>query len=488
MLQAHNCRSPKFLFINPPRCGKVPVIREDRCEITERSSVIPPYSLLQMAAILRENGHCVDLIDANGIYASYADISREISYSKHFYNFLVFRFTPTTFDWDMNTARMIKKLSPNTKVVGLCYTLGTLSERVMLESPYMDIYIRDGYESVISKLASVLVCGDSLACVEGITYRNSSGEIVANPPASPIEDYNSLPLPAYDLLGDMWEYYMNTSVGSPFSIVYASKGCPYGCKFCNVSRTKWMKRDADSVIYELMYLKKEKKIRTVSFFDETFTIDRDRVEGICKAIRTHNLRIKWYCNTRVDLVDEELLKMMRASGCEGISFGVESGSDKILNSINKGFSVNQAERAIKISKRAGIKVNCSFVVGFPEENKSTIEETKKFVSRTLPNGAQFNVFVPYPGTPLYEEIFCKESKVDWRLLYQDHSITSTENMSSSDIDRTRVNMYRSLYINPGWWLNNIWHVCSQPRDFPMAFAYVRRIFSNFVVHGMNDAH
>ena len=234
-------------------------------------------------------------------------------------------------------------------------------------------------------------------------------------------DYDSIPMPAYDLLPPLNNYYVRTKHGAPYTTIHTSKGCPYGCIYCTVAGTKWNPKSAKTVFKEIKYLYVNHGVKTISFFDETFTYDYDRVTEICNQLIDDQIMVTWYCNTRSNKVNLELLKLMREAGCKGISLGVESGSQTILNNAKKGTTVEQNEQAIAAAKKAGIKTYCSFMFGLPGENWDTIKETIDFVKRTCPNGAQFNVVVPYPGTKLFD--LAKENgwislKIDWNKLYQ----------------------------------------------------------------------
>lgn len=478
----------KVLLINPPRFHGIPVIREERCEITERYSVLPPYSLLQIASILRSDGHEVQLIDANGWNLSWEEVNSRVRNMK--YDVLIFRFTPTTFDWDTKIASISKKSHPNALTAGICWTLQTVPRGVLQSYVDLDIYIIHEYETVASSLISSISRDDNLSTVPGIAYRASNG-IKVNDPARSLTDWDSLPLPAYDLLPSLKNYFINTPHGAPFTIMYTSKGCPYSCIFCTVRNTKLKKRSAESVLKELKYLKENFNLKTVSFFDETFAIDRERVITIAEAIKRDKLKITWYCNTRVDLVDKELLKIIYDGGCRGVSYGVESGSQEILDKAKKGITVQQAENAITWAKETGINVYCSFIFGLPGENWKTVEETIKFVKRTLPTGAQFNVAVPYTGTELYRVALNKgwiKDGTNWKEMYQHEAVMKTDELSYENLNKARKMAYRALYFNPKWWLQNIRHTIRQPNDFPLATKYAIKIMKNYIFHRMIHAH
>lgn len=160
----------KVLLVNPPRFHGIPVIREERCEITERNSIIPPYSLLQIASRLRVEGHEVQLIDANGENLSWAELDRRIGDIPC--NVLIFRFTPTTLSWDVKTASLSKKNNPWALTVGICWTLRTNPLKVMQNAIYLDVYIVHEYETVAPSLVSAVSEGRDLSTVSGIAYRH----------------------------------------------------------------------------------------------------------------------------------------------------------------------------------------------------------------------------------------------------------------------------------------------------------------------------
>jgi anaerobic magnesium-protoporphyrin IX monomethyl ester cyclase len=478
----------KVLLVNPPRFEGIPVIREERCEITERYSVLPPYSLLQIASILRNNGHKVELIDANGLNLAWDQLNAQMNIID--YEVLIFRFTPTTFDEDNKAASVSKQSHPKAWTIGICCTLYTVPKEVLQGSPDLDIYIGHEYEVVAPAVVDALSGGADLSSVEGIAYRKGSNLRVTEDVES-LADWDSMPLPAYDLLGSLRPYFINTPHGSPFTTMYTSKGCPYSCIFCTVRNTPVRKRSAESVLEELRYLKKKFNIKMVSFFDETFTLDRPRVIAICDALKKEKLKVIWYCNTRVNLVDSALLKLMYEAGCRGLSFGIESGSQEILDRARKGTTVKQAENAVKWAKEAGIKVLCSFIIGLPGENLRTAEETINFVKRTLPTGAQFNVAVPYPGSDLYRIAINKgwiKKDIDWRQMFQHESIMRTDRLDNESLNRARKKAYRALYFNPKWWLQNTGHTLRHLEDLPLATRYSFKIMINFILRKMEHGH
>jgi len=477
----------KVALVNPPRFDGDSVVREERCEVRERYSVLEPYSLLQLAAILRGSGHSVRMLDANGFDATPDEVESWLRGSG--YDAMIFRFTPTTFDHDMEVAKASKRASPEARTIGICWTLRTVPGEVMADAPPLDVYLRHEYESVGPALIDALERGMPLDGVPGLAYRDD-GHVGITPDARPIKDYDALPVPAYDLLPSLDPYFISAPACKPFTIMYASKGCPYACSFCTVARTAWRFRSADSVLEELRYLADRFGIRTVSFFDETFTMNKRRVREICDGIRRERLDVRWYCNTRVHLVDPELLAAMRAAGCSGISFGVESGNQRILDSVSKQATVEQAAQAIRWAKDAGIKTYCAFILGLPGETWESAIDTIEFALRTLPNGAQFNVLAPYPGTELYEQLreAGKIPELDWKEMHQHNAILGTDALTPEQLNRLRKLAYTRLYFSPRWWRENLRFALATRDDFELASRYAIRVLRNYFVHGMQGTH
>jgi len=159
----------RVLLVNPPRFEGIPVIREERCEITERYSILEPYSLLQMGALLRQQGHEVELLDMNGFDLQWKELESRLGSSKP--GAVLFRFTPTTFDHDVRTASIARSVLPEARTIGVCWTLRTLPQEVMSQAPDLDFYIRQEYEVVAPSLMDAIQKGSPMDEVAGIAYR-----------------------------------------------------------------------------------------------------------------------------------------------------------------------------------------------------------------------------------------------------------------------------------------------------------------------------
>ena len=479
----------RFALVNPPRHYGIPVIREDRCEITERSSILPPYSLLQIASFLIEQGHDVHFLDANEKNLTIVECNQWLARLSP--EILVFRFTPTTFLTDTKLAESVKLINPSCLSIGICYTLNPVYREVMNELDSLDCYVlEEDYEHIIGRVAQAAEDRNRLAHVPGIAWRDSASGIHKNESRPCDDSLDELPMPAFDYVSE--GRYLNKSLRKDnYFILSTSRGCPYSCSFCTMARTKVRMKSPDIVIEEITYLIKRLGTSRLSFFDETFTIDRERSLAICERLASCGYRLRWYCNTRVDCVDKELLNRMAEAGCEGISYGVESGSQRILDGAKKGTNVDEGRKAIAMTKASGITAYASFVLGLPGEDWETLNSTLDFVMSTKPNGAQFNLAVPYPGTSLYELALKKgwiEGDVPWLDLYQHKAHMRTEVLSQEDLEESRLRMYRSLYLNPGWIVENAKHIISGTHSLPIALDYYFKGLCGLMLRGMKHSH
>lgn len=478
----------RVVFINPPRFNEViPVTREDRCEVTDRYSIVPPYSLACMASILREKGHEVSIIDANAMKMTYADLKSRIQDVT--VDAVVFRFTPTTYDWDMMVADFVKAKNNNIATIGVCLTLHLLGKEVLDRSPSLDYYLPLDWEDVLPNLLDFIE-SDGNFVLSGVYYREDS-EVRYEAIVETKTDYDALPLPAYDLLPDFKLYRPNAPTSGNYMVLYSSKGCPYSCTYCTVARTPFKMKSQKRLLEELRVLYDQYNVRLISFFDETFTLKKTRIMNLCDSIKETMPELRWYCNTRANLIDEDILRAMKSGGCRGLSLGIESGSQRILDNVNKGITTEEAGKAIKMAKDAGLLVYASFIFGLPGEDRDSVRDTMAFVKKTLPHGAQFNVAVPYPGTEFYNYVIENvliSKEVIWGDLMQHRATVRTESLSQNELEKIRKNAYRILFLNPEWLGQNVGWILKNTGYFSMGVKYYIKALKNLFIHKMEHAH
>jgi anaerobic magnesium-protoporphyrin IX monomethyl ester cyclase len=220
---------------------------------------------------------------------------------------------------------------------------------------------------------------------------------------------------------------------------------------------KYRMRSPENVVDELEYLHKTFNVKKFTFCDDAFTVDQFRTEKLCSEIIKRGLKIEWNCGTRVDMITKELLLKMKEAGCISVWFGVESGSQKVLDCMNKGISTEQTLRSLSWVREVGLKPVPNVILGFPGETKETAWETIKFVERISPDDVGFyNVATPFPGTPMYDLV--KEKGwlriTDFDKYDTTTPVFETPLLSMSEMGRLREAAFHHFYLRPGYFIHN----------------------------------
>jgi len=431
---------PRILLVNPPQRSKYPQ---------------PPLGLAMIAAVLEEGGYQVKILDLHALGFSEESLSETISQEKPDVVGIT-SFTPTI-NAAIRVAEKVKQSDHNITVV-LGGPHGTmLPEETLHNSSEIDIVVRGEGEQTMLELVRVLEehSKNGLEEISGITYRESSNTR-SNPSKLPILNLDTLPFPAFHLL-PLGKYHLHPPFGrrSPAMPIITSRGCPYRCAFCSKSifGKKHRGNGPDYVINEVRLLKEKFGVKEIKFYDDVFTLDKKRVVSICTQLKEQGIDVPWTCETRVNLVNEELLRIMKDSGCYMIAYGVESGNQEILNSLKKDITLEQAIQAFKLTKEAGIETVAYFMIGSPGETLDTIKDTIEFAKKLDPDFAQFSITTPYPGTELYDW-FAKEGHLsgEWdKYVYADlepsnYPAFETKTLSREELKGWSKKAYASFYL------------------------------------------
>jgi radical SAM superfamily enzyme YgiQ (UPF0313 family) len=284
----------------------------------------------------------------------------------------------------------------------------TFFPRHMLANPSVDSVVLGEGEETIVELVRHLEAGRPLDVIPGMALRTRNGMAMTKPRRR-TTDLDHLAFPAYDAF-DLDQYKSPEIPGEYQTLtgthILTSRGCPFHCGFCSVNRFfegRWARRSPENVADEIERLIDDQGVRHLYFSDDLFTMDRKRVLGLCREILDRKLLFAWMAETRVDLVDSEMLALMRRAGCYRIYYGVESGSPRILKAANKGFTVEQVRRAFSLTHQAGMEPCCFLMVGNPGETAETIDETVKLIREIRPaNRPVLGINTLLPAAPQYE--------------------------------------------------------------------------------------
>lgn len=341
-------------------------------------------------------GHEVEVIDCPALNYDYKRLRSGISLFDP--DLIGVTSLTQTYPSALKSAAIAKDACPNALIVlGGSHATYMDKETLRLEQG-VDVVVRREGEMTLQDLARNFNDKERFKEIRGITYREN-GEILRTPDRPFIQDLDSLPFPAYDLIR-LSEY--GTSRRRHFCMI-SSRGCPFRCAFCVMRLMdggRLRTRSAKNVVDEMEYIE-DLGAASFSFCDETFTLNETRVLDICREIRNRRIDLPWDCQTRVDRVSEEIFSEMKRAGCHYVGFGVESGSQKMLDIMRKGIRVEQIEKAVLLAKRAGLLVGTDMMLGYPGETIDTIKQSLHFIEKVRPDTVLLTFCTPYPGTEYY---------------------------------------------------------------------------------------
>jgi len=430
----------KIVLVNPPML---------RAEVTRVLGVkTPPMGLAYLAAVLETHGYQPKIIDANALDLDYSALRKELE--KESPDIVgVTAITPMIYE-AVATIEAAKKSCPNAVTI-LGGPHATFCSNETLEScNELDVICLGEGEETLIEIVRAVEKGVNLRDVRGIVYRKN-GHIFKTESRPLIKDLDSLPFPARHMLP--MSRYTVFGKSYPMINIVSTRGCPFSCTFCSSSRIFgrcYRARTPQNVVDEIEQVTQKYKVNSFEFSDDTFTLDRGRVEKICEEIIRQSLDISWACSSRADLMTRDLLFKMKKAGCHLIFYGIESGSERILKLMNKGETHAQMIKAVKITKEAGIETLGSFILGYPEETRSELLQTIAFAKKLGVDFAEFSIATPYPGTELYE-ITAKRNLLltkNWSEYTAAKPVIKPQHYSVQELSQFFVNAYKSFYSSP----------------------------------------
>ncbi|MGH7436202.1 MAG: B12-binding domain-containing radical SAM protein [Polyangiaceae bacterium] len=345
-----------------------------------------PYGLFALGAQALRAGHQVKVMNLSGYYwERVEEVLRALDADVYGLSC-----------WTANrrgvalVAREIKRLHPRAHVVVGGPHATPLAREMLAHHEAIDTVAVGESEQTFLELLGRIEHGESLAGLAG-TAQREGGQVVVAPERAAIEDL--------DLLASPHDYFDT-------HIVMTSRGCPWRCTFCGAEASWGRGYRAQSVGYVLDALERataRAPVKMIQIKDDTFTTNRKRVIEICHGIRARGLKLLWSCDTRVDVLGDELLREMRLAGCERLSLGVESGSQRILDAIDKKITVDEIIASSELAKKYGIKLRYYMMIGNRGETRQTFDETLRFLERAKPHQYIFAALSVYPGTRDYDE-------------------------------------------------------------------------------------
>ena len=386
-------RPKTVVLINPGQPGVV----NPRGRIYNRAW--PPLDLATTAAWLEQDGIAVSIIDANAEQLSPEAVAARLGHADQ-----VFVTSTSLERWQcphldlrpfLDVVRAVRPRVPEVFVLG---SHGTVRPEAVLEMTGATAVVRGEPEQTVRDITS----GRPLGEIRGVTWRGPAG-VVSQPDQHPVPMDTLLP-PALHLLPmDRYHYEV---MGSHFTLFEMSRGCASSCSFCLLKTygTGVRKKPLDAMLREIHEAVTHFGVRHAYFIDLEFTVLRQQVIALCEALIEAKLPLQWCCQTRLDLVDDELLAVMKRAGCRLIHAGVEAGSDRVLASTGKALTLDEVRGGMARITRAGIDTACFFLLGLPGADRSDADDIVRTAMALSPTYPLFHIAAPYPGTAMYDAV------------------------------------------------------------------------------------
>lgn len=448
----------KILLLNPPFLNKYSKSSRSPA-VTKSATIYFPLWLSYAAGVLDKKGYDLMLIDGPA-----RCISKEVCLEKikeFDPDFIVIDTSTASINNDLTYTKTIKEALPNVKtcLVGT-HVSATVKEILPKCTNYVDFIARHEYDYTLPEIAQVIEGKMSLADVKGISYCEN-GELKETPNREYIRNLDELPFVSevYKKYLDYKDYFY-AHVNFPTISIFSSRGCPSKCFYCMYSQVMfgkgYRKRSAKNLFDEMVYITKNfPEVTEILIDDDNFAVDQENVKEFCKLMIEKRINLKWVVQCRVTLQYETMV-LMRKAGCRLVVVGYESGSQKVLDGMHKGITLDMSRKFNAAAKKAKMRVHGCFMVGNPGETKETMQETLDFAKSLTMDTVQFFPLMLYPGTEAYEwakkNNYIKANSYDeWIKPDGMHNcVLSTPEVSSQELVEFCNYARRKFYLRPSY--------------------------------------
>lgn len=435
------------------------------CSSFSAGYMFPPHDLLALASTAKALGHETCFTDAVAEGMNEQQVYDEIKRIQP--DMIVSLMSFELYDLDVQVVKRLKEKFPQV-TYGVFGHYPSHFRQETMEHTGADFIMLGEPDHVFERLLKEWSGGPLPTDHIGTVVRMSDGKMAVNEEDRRVPNPNALPMPAYEMLKS--EYYKEPFLESPLGVIQTARGCPYKCNYCVHSfGTKLTVLTPENVVDQILYMKKHNGIKALRFIDDTFTAIPSRVIKICKLMIEHGVNLPWTCLSRADTLDIEMLQWMKKAGCMRLNVGMESGSQRILDLLDKGLNVEDSLRNLQAARKTGLELMGFFLTGIPGETEDDINQSIAFAKKTFHYAVADNLIV-YPGTPLFEKF---GNLVDFTLVPYHNEFADPVFRAKADKHRSRF--YREFYFSINFMLYSPKKILFQPSHLKVMVPFVAKI-------------
>ncbi len=445
----------RVLLLNPP-VSSSDLYREE----AGVEAVVEPFGLAYIAAVLEQGGHRVEILDGIAEKMTIDEVVKRAKYFDLVGMSAYTGFAKRAFE----TIRKLREATDIPIVFGGPHA--TSVPKMVFEAAPIDFLVSGEGEYTSRDLIEAIEMGKDVDNVAGLYFRKGK-QIKFTGERPLIKNVDDIPLPARHLLKmGLYKGSDSRTKRQPSHGIITSRGCPFNCFYCHKQTfgRGFRAHSPERVLQEIDLLVEKYGARDIGIWDDNFTVNKKRVLKICDLLKERKHDLTFSCEARVDCVDDDILNALKGAGCDCIAYGIESGSQRMLDYMRKSITLEQARQTVKKTHKVGLNMLAYFMMGLPSETKKDIEKTIKFAKELNPKLATFSLFVPFPGTDAYDQIV-KENGLEDPLYWRSRMLTDfnlsnkpiyvPKSLTKDEVISLHQKAYRSFYLRPSYALQRL---------------------------------
>ncbi len=413
----------------------------------------PPIGIGYIASILLKEGHKVEIHDFVKSKTSIEYSVKTIKEKK--FDLLGISVFTARYLSAKEFIRKFKKNEPNIPIVVGGVHISALPEESIQDLNADFAIIGEGEYSLLELVKEIEKGTNKFNDIKGLVYK-TNGKIKINKKREPISNLNEIPFPAWNLMPP--DSYPHNPCQIfykkfPIAIIISSRGCPNNCYFCaaQASMEKILrKRCATNFVDEIEYLIKKFNVKELHIADDNINFSKEHASSICEEMIKRKIKIQWKTPSGINIenIDDKLIKIMKESGCYEVSFGIETGSQKIADNIEKRLDLKSCYEKIKKFKKHGIDTCGFFMVGLKNDTLDTVKETIRYAKNSPLDLAHFAICIPYPGSKLFKEWSKRQGQIEWNKFYNFQPFEGISKLSPEELKKILKFALISFYLKP----------------------------------------